>query len=118
MGRNAATPSHDANSLADCSSDEPAVRPLSDQSLVRAGINDVALSLNYQADKIESILGNGSELGARLRFVTDPSLLGTTGARRFPAGDICDAIVVMNGDVLTYIKNITEMIRFHRQRRT
>lgn len=85
-------------------------------SLVRAEINDVVLSLNYQADKIESILGDGSELGARIRFVTEPNPLGTAGACRFATGNLDDTIVVLNGDVLTDI-DITELVRFHRRKK-
>ncbi len=82
------------------------------QGLIRAGIKDVTLSLNYQPDKIESILGDGSSIGARLRFVTEPNPLGTAGACRFAAGDIQDTLVVLNGDVFTDV-DIARVVQFH-----
>jgi len=86
------------------------------ESLVGAGIQDIVLSLNYQPDKIQSILGDGSELGARLSFATEPVPLGTAGACRFAARDIHDTIVVLNGDVFTDL-DVTRILKFHRQKR-
>jgi mannose-1-phosphate guanylyltransferase len=71
------------------------------ESLRRAGITEIILSLNYQPDKIESILGDGSEFGVSLRYVTEPSPLGTAGAFRYAAREIRETTVVFNGDILT-----------------
>ncbi len=48
--------------------------------LKRAGITDITLSLNYQPDKIEQLLDDGSEYGVNLRYLTEPVPLGTGGA--------------------------------------
>ncbi|MFN6964342.1 MAG: sugar phosphate nucleotidyltransferase [Pyrinomonadaceae bacterium] len=69
--------------------------------LRRAGITDIVLSLSYQPDKIEQLLGDGSEYGVSLRYVTEPSPLGTGGAYRFASDVITDTTVVLNGDILT-----------------
>ncbi len=69
--------------------------------LRRAGITDITLSLSYQPDKIEHLLGDGSEFGVNLRFITEPSPLGTGGAYRFAADGLKDTTIVLNGDVLT-----------------
>ena len=48
--------------------------------LRNAGITEITLSLSYQPDKIEHLLGDGSEFGVNLNYVTEPSPLGTAGA--------------------------------------
>lgn len=69
--------------------------------LKNAGITDITLSLSYQPDKIHHLLGNGSEFGVNLRYVTEPSPMGTGGAYRFAAEAIRETTVVFNGDILT-----------------
>ncbi len=69
--------------------------------LRRAGITDITLSLSYQPDKIELLLCDGSDFGVNLRFITEPNPLGTGGAYRFAADEICETTVVLNGDILT-----------------
>lgn len=69
--------------------------------LRRAGITDITLSLSYQPDKIEHLLGSGSDFGVTLRFISEPSPLGTGGAYRFAADGLKETTVVLNGDVLT-----------------
>ncbi len=83
------------------------------EALAKAGITDITLSLSYQPDKIEDVLGDGSEFGVRLRFVTEPSPMGTAGAYRFAAGAIRETTVVFNGDILTDMK-IDDVIATHR----
>lgn len=81
--------------------------------LARAGITDITLSLSYQPDKIEDVLGDGSDLGLRLRFITEPSPMGTAGAYKFAAGDLRDTTVVFNGDILTDV-DLKSVIETHR----
>lgn len=81
--------------------------------LKRAGIEDITLSLSYQPDKIEQILGDGSELGVNLRFITEPHPLGTAGAYRFASEELNDTIVVLNGDILTNA-DVAKIIAFHK----
>lgn len=80
--------------------------------LRRAGIKDITLSLSYQPDKIEQMLGDGSEYGVNLRFITEPSPMGTGGAYKFAADAIRETTVVFNGDILTDL-NITEVLQMH-----
>ncbi len=81
--------------------------------LKKAGITDITLSLSYQPDKIEHILGNGSEFGVNLRYITEPSPMGTGGAYKFAAETLDDTTVVFNGDILTDL-DIDSLIRFHK----
>jgi NDP-sugar pyrophosphorylase family protein len=81
--------------------------------LKRAGIDDITLSLSYQPDKIEQILGDGSDLGVNLRFITEPHPLGTAGAYRFASEELNDTTVVLNGDILTNA-DVAKIIAFHK----
>lgn len=83
--------------------------------LRRAGIREIILSLNYQPDKISQILGDGKDFGVNLRYVTEPQPMGTAGAYKFAASEICETTVVFNGDILTDL-DVSEVIRQHRQR--
>jgi NDP-sugar pyrophosphorylase family protein len=83
--------------------------------LRKAGITDITLSLSYQPDKIEHLLGSGSEFGVNLRYVTEPSPMGTGGAYKFASDSIRETTVVFNGDILTDI-DIGKLIEFHSSR--
>lgn len=84
--------------------------------LKRAGITDIVLSLSYQPDKIEDLLGDGSDLGVKLKYVTEPSPMGTGGAYKFAAADIAETTIVFNGDILTDI-DIADVIAFHNMKK-
>ena len=83
--------------------------------LRRARIEDITLSLSYQPDKIEHIMGDGSEFGVNLNFVTEPAPMGTGGAYKYAADSIRETTVVFNGDILTDL-DIAEVIRFHKEK--
>jgi NDP-sugar pyrophosphorylase family protein len=78
-------------------------------------IDEVILSLNYQPRRLEEAFGDGSGLGIRLRYVVEPSPLGTGGAIRFAAQGIDDTLVVFNGDVMTAV-DVAAVVRRHRER--
>lgn len=80
--------------------------------LARAGITDITLSLSYQPDKIEDILGDGSDFDVNLRYLTEPSPMGTAGAYKFAAGAIRETTVVFNGDILTDV-DIASVVKTH-----
>lgn len=82
--------------------------------LRRAGIKEIILSLNYQPDKIERLLDDGSNFGVHLRYVTEPSPMGTAGAYKFAASEIRETTIVFNGDVLTDL-DISEVVKAHKK---
>ncbi len=84
--------------------------------LRRAGIENITLSLSYQPDKIEDILGDGSDYGVNLRFITEPSPMGTGGAYKFAASDIRETTIVFNGDILTDL-DISKVVEFHKSKK-
>lgn len=83
------------------------------EALARAGITDITLSLSYQPNKIEDVLGDGSDHGVKIRYVTEPSPMGTGGAYKFAAASR-KTMVVFNGDILIDA-DITKIIRHHQE---
>ena len=79
-------------------------------------INEVILSLNYQPQRIEEILGDGSALGVTIRYVVEPAPLGTAGAVKYASANLSESVVVFNGDVLTQI-DLAAVINLHRARK-
>jgi NDP-sugar pyrophosphorylase family protein len=79
-------------------------------------IDEVILSLNYQPDRIREVFGDGTEAGIKLRYVVEPTPLGTAGGVRYAAQGVRDTLVVFNGDVLTQV-DLRALIDFHRGRR-
>ena len=80
--------------------------------LRRAGITDITLSLSYQPDKIEQLIGSGSDYGVHLSYVTEPSPMGTAGAYRYAIASGGETTVVFNGDVITDL-DVNKLIEFH-----
>jgi NDP-sugar pyrophosphorylase family protein len=78
-------------------------------------IDEVILSLNYQPRRIEEVFGDGAGTGVKIRYVVEPSPLGTGGAIRYAAQGIDDTLVVFNGDVMTSV-DVGAVVRIHRER--
>src|SRR2546425_1093810 len=85
-------------------------------TLKRAGITDITLSLSYQPEKIEQIMGDGSNFGVKLKYTVEPQPMGTAGAYKFAEDLIREPTVVFNGDVLTDL-DLKTVIREHKDRR-
>src|SRR5919206_1561265 len=79
-------------------------------------IDEVILSLNYQPRRIEEIFGDGGDSGLAIRYVVEPSPLGTAGAVRYAGESLHESVVVFNGDVFTQV-DLAAVIRLHRERR-
>ena len=84
--------------------------------LRRAEISDITLSLNYQPDKIQHLLGTGLEYGIDLHYVTEPSPMGTGGAYKYASEDRRETTIVFNGDILTDV-DIGELLKFHKEKK-
>lgn len=85
------------------------------ETLKRADITNIVMSLSYQPDKIEQVLDDGLEYGVRLQYLTEPNPMGTAGAYRFAADFLREPTVVFNGDILTDI-DLAAVIDFHRRK--
>ena len=85
-------------------------------TLRRAGITDITLSLSYQPNKIEQLLGDGSDHGVKLKYTVEPQPRGTAGAYKFAEDLIREPAVVFNGDILTDL-DLKAVIREHNERK-
>lgn len=85
-------------------------------TLRRAGITDITLSLSYQPNKIEHLLGDGSDFGVKLKYTVEPQPMGTAGAYKFAEDLIREQTVVFNGDILTDL-DLKAVIREHNERK-
>src|SRR5436190_19717732 len=85
------------------------VVPLVDRPLIvymlewlrRHGVDDVIMSCGFLATGVRDVLGDGSQLGLRLRFVEEPEPRGTAGALKFAQALLDERFLMLNGDVLT-----------------
>ena len=84
-------------------------------TLRRAGITDITLSLSYQPHKIEEKLGDGSEFGVSLGYTVEPQPMGTAGAYKFAEDLIRQPTVVLNGDIITDL-DLRRVVREHNER--
>jgi mannose-1-phosphate guanylyltransferase len=80
--------------------------------LVRHGIDDVIMSCGFLATSVRNVLGDGSALGLRLRFVEEPEPRGTAGAVKFAEPMLDERFLMLNGDVLTDL-DVTQQIAQH-----
>ena len=76
------------------------------------GIEDVIMSCGFLATTVRNVLGDGSALGIRLRFVEEPDPRGTAGALKFAESMLDERFLMLNGDVLTDI-DLTAQIAQH-----
>ncbi|WP_205699176.1 sugar phosphate nucleotidyltransferase [Conexibacter sp. SYSU D00693] len=76
------------------------------------GVDDVVLSCGFLPTKIEEALGDGSALGIRLRYVTEPEPRGTAGALKYAEDLLEDRFLMLNGDVLTDV-DVSAQLRQH-----
>ena len=78
--------------------------------LKKYGIDETILSLGYQPEKIESVLGNSN----KLHYIVENVPLGTAGAYKNAESFLDGATLVFNGDILCNF-DLTKVIRFHQE---
>jgi NDP-sugar pyrophosphorylase family protein len=71
------------------------------RQLRASGVEEVYISLGYKAELIRSYVGDGHRVGLRVRYVDEPTPLGTAGALGYVKRDVHGPLLVMNGDILT-----------------
>lgn len=71
--------------------------------LARHGVTDVVLSCGFLPTKVQDVLGDGAQLGVRLRYVVEPEPRGTAGALKYCEELLDERFLMLNGDVLTDI---------------
>jgi dTDP-glucose pyrophosphorylase len=80
--------------------------------LESAGISKVNLALHYLPEKIIEYLGDGSEFGVSIDYMTEDNPLGTAGALRLLEKSE-ESLLVINGDIVTDV-DFRAMLAFHR----
>ena len=76
------------------------------------GVDEAILSCGFMADGVRAVLGDGEGLGLRLRYVEEPTPLGTGGALKLAEDLLEDRFLMLNGDQLTDI-DLTAQLRQH-----
>jgi len=71
--------------------------------LVREGVTDLVVNLHHRPETIAAVLGDGSDLGARVRYSWEqPAVLGSAGGPRHALPIIgAKTFFIVNGDTLT-----------------
>jgi mannose-1-phosphate guanylyltransferase len=82
--------------------------------LRRHGVDDVILSCGFMADGVRAVLGDGSALGLRLRYLEEPRPLGTGGALKYAEELLDERFLMLNGDVLADL-DLSAQLRQHEQ---
>ncbi|HET6506715.1 MAG TPA: NDP-sugar synthase [Baekduia sp.] len=81
------------------------------------GVRDVILSCGFEPTKVREALGDGTQLGLKLRYVVEPEPRGTAGALKYAdeqVGGLDDRFLMLNGDVLTDV-DVTAQIAQHEE---
>ena len=76
------------------------------------GVDDVVLACGFMPDGVRAVLGDGSALGIRLRYVEEPSPLGTGGALKYAEDLLDERFFMLNGDQFTDL-DLTAQLRQH-----
>ncbi len=83
---------------------EPLIRRIV-RTLAAQGMTDLVLNLHHRPATITRVVGDGSDLGARVRYSWEQPVLGSGGGPRHAldllAGDDEGAFLIVNGDTLT-----------------
>lgn len=83
--------------------------------LARYGFSEVVVNLHHRPDSVREALGDGSRFGARLFYVEEKEILGTSGAmdnaRHLLEGE---TFIVVNGKIVTDI-NLALALETHRR---
>ncbi|MFN2590987.1 MAG: sugar phosphate nucleotidyltransferase [Actinomycetota bacterium] len=76
------------------------------------GLTDVVATVQFLASIIRNYLGDGSDLGVDLHYVTENEPLGTAGSVKNAERLLDERFVILSGDSLTDV-DLTELVKFH-----
>jgi NDP-mannose synthase len=85
------------------------------RQLKNAGIDEIILAVGHHAQLIQAFIGDGSRFGVKVHYSLEDKPLGTAGPIKnfdFSSIETFDALVVINGDVLTTL-NLKEALDAH-----
>jgi len=100
--------------------------PINGEALVRrvirvlraAGIGDLVLNLHHRPATIAALVGDGSDLGVRVRYSWEQPVLGSAGGPRRALPLLADSddddFLIVNGDTLTDV-DVWSLLARHRE---
>ena len=96
---------------------DPIVRRIA-QWLAASGAAELVVNLHYLPETIARVLGDGSDLGARVRYSWEqPAILGSAGGPRLALPILeADTFFIVNGDTLTDV-NLSQLAAAHNDSR-
>jgi NDP-sugar pyrophosphorylase family protein len=80
--------------------------------LVARGVSDLVLNLHYKPDTIAALVGDGSALGAHVRYSWEQPVLGSAGGPRHALPLLADPVLIVNGDTLTNV-DVDALVNVH-----
>jgi len=86
------------------------------ESLGRAGVGEVVVSVRYMSQQIRETLGNGVKLGVNVSYVEESSPLGDAGPLKLvdEVVGLESTFLVVYGDVFTDV-DVTRVVELHRR---
>lgn len=97
---------------------EPLVRRIA-RSLAAQGVTDLVVNLHYRPASITRLMGDGADLGVRLRYSWEQPVLGSAGGPRHALPLLVDGddsprarFLLVNGDTLTSA-DVRALVRTH-----
>lgn len=82
------------------------------ENFIEYGFHQFYISVNYMADVVKSYFGDGSRWGVDICYLHEDQRLGTAGALGLLPKKPTEALLVMNGDLLTKV-NFKQLLDFH-----
>jgi mannose-1-phosphate guanylyltransferase len=80
---------------------EPMIRRII-RALAAQGVNDIVLNLHHLPHTLTAVVGDGRDLGVRVRYSWEPRILGSAGGPRLARAIVgADLFWIVNGDTLT-----------------
>ncbi len=70
-------------------------------NLARHGFDQIFIATNYKSEYIENFIGNGNQFKVRITYSRESKPLGTCGPLSLLRGQLDEAFILMNGDILT-----------------
>jgi len=82
------------------------------ENFIEYGFHRFYISVNYMADVVKSYFGDGFRWGVDICYLHEDQRLGTAGALSLLPEKPMEALLVMNGDLLTKV-NFKQLLDFH-----
>ena len=93
---------------------EPLVRRIL-RRLASAGVSDAVLNLHHLPHTLTSVVGDGSDLGLRVRYSWETPVLGSAGGPRRALPLLgAPSFLIVNGDTLTDV-NVVDVVAAHQR---